>query len=59
MGRAFHDLPLGEDGSAIAHAMQHTEIVHISYRNAPALSGDEQARTTFARVMLQSTRLFD
>lgn len=55
MGRAFRDLPPDEDQASIDEAMLATEIDHMAYRNAQTLSGGEQARTTFARVMVQAT----
>lgn len=55
MGRAFRDLPPDEDQTSIDAAMHATEIDHMAYRNAQTLSGGEQARTTFARVMVQAT----
>lgn len=55
MGRAFRDLPPDEDARAIADAMTGAEVDHMTFRDAQTLSGGEQARTTFARVMVQST----
>lgn len=53
MGRTFRNLPPGDDDSAIDHAMDRTEIAHMAWRDAQTLSGGEQARTTFARVLVQ------
>lgn len=53
MGRTFRNLPPGDDDSAIDHAMARTEIAHMAWRDAQTLSGGEQARTTFARVLVQ------
>lgn len=53
MGRAFRDLPLDEDRVAIDTALIDSEITHLRHRNAQTLSGGEQARTTFARVLVQ------
>ncbi len=53
MGRAFRDLPPDEDRAAIAAAMADSEVDHLRDRNAQTLSGGEQARTTFARVLVQ------
>ena len=55
MGRAFRDLPPGEDEGTIGRAMRETEIEAMASRNAQTLSGGEQARTTFARVAVQET----
>lgn len=53
MGRAFRDLPPGEDDAVIDRAMAQAEIAHMAWRDAQTLSGGEQARTTFARVLAQ------
>lgn len=53
MGRAFRDLPPGEDDAVIDRAMAQAEIAHMAWRDAQTLSGGEQARTTFARVLVQ------
>lgn len=53
MGRAFRDLPPEEDELAIDAAMAQTEVAHLAWRDAQTLSGGEQARTTFARVLVQ------
>lgn len=53
MGRAFRDLPPEDDAAAISGAMQQAEITHMAWRDAQTLSGGEQARTTFARVLAQ------
>lgn len=55
MGRAFRDLPPDEDDEAVLDAMISSEIEHMAFRNAQTLSGGEQARTTFARVVVQAT----
>ncbi|EKF18333.1 heme ABC transporter ATP-binding protein [Nitratireductor pacificus] len=55
MGRAFRDLPPDGDGDAVLDAMISTEVEHMAFRNAQTLSGGEQARTTFARVVVQAT----
>lgn len=55
MGRAFRDLPPDEDEQVVIEAMMSSEVEHIAFRNAQTLSGGEQARTTFARVVVQST----
>ena len=55
MGRAFRDLPPDEDDRAVARAMDEAEIAHMAWRDAQTLSGGEQARTTFARVLVQDT----
>ncbi|TWG97292.1 iron complex transport system ATP-binding protein [Mesorhizobium sp. J18] len=55
MGRAFRDLPPGGDDEAVLDAMISTEVEHMAFRNAQTLSGGEQARTTFARVVVQAT----
>ncbi|SLN39076.1 Hemin import ATP-binding protein HmuV [Roseivivax jejudonensis] len=57
MGRAFRDLPPHADRAAIDTAMARSEIAHMAYRNAQTLSGGEQARTTFARVVVQETEV--
>lgn len=53
MGRAFRDLPPNEDEAAINTAMAQAEVAHLAWRDAQTLSGGEQARTTFARVLVQ------
>ncbi|MCQ0971954.1 heme ABC transporter ATP-binding protein [Paracoccus sp. TK19116] len=53
MGRAFRDLSPDGDDRAIDAAMSQAEIMHLSWRDAQTLSGGEQARTTFARVLAQ------
>lgn len=53
MGRAFRDLPADQDDAAIDSAMAQAEIAHMAWRDAQTLSGGEQARTTFARVLVQ------
>jgi len=55
MGRAFRDLPPDDDRRAVHEAMVASEIDHMAFRNAQTLSGGEQARTTFARVVVQAT----
>jgi len=55
MGRAFRDLPPDDDKRAVHDAMLASEIDHMALRNAQTLSGGEQARTTFARVVVQAT----
>lgn len=55
MGRAFRDLPPDKDEEAVLDAMTSSEIEHMAFRNAQTLSGGEQARTTFARVVVQAT----
>ncbi|GGO53830.1 iron complex transport system ATP-binding protein [Roseovarius pacificus] len=55
MGRAFRDVPPEQDAAAIGKAMEDAEIAHLALRNAQTLSGGEQARTTFARVLVQET----
>lgn len=55
MGRAFRDVPPEQDAAAIGKAMEDAEITHLALRNAQTLSGGEQARTTFARVLVQET----
>ena len=55
MGRAFRDLPPGDDARAVDAAMSQAEITHMAWRDAQTLSGGEQARTTFARVLVQDT----
>jgi len=55
MGRAFRDLPPDEDEKAVFDAMVASEVEHMAFRNAQTLSGGEQARTTFARVVVQAT----
>lgn len=53
MGRAFRDLPTSDDDAAIDAAMAQAEISHLAWRDAQTLSGGEQARSTFARVLVQ------
>lgn len=53
MGRAFRDLPPDDDATVIDAAMTQAEIAHMAWRDAQTLSGGEQARTTFARVLVQ------
>lgn len=55
MGRAFRDLPPDEDEAAVLGALRTSEVEHMAFRNAQTLSGGEQARTTFARVVAQAT----
>lgn len=55
MGRAFRDLPPDEDEAAVFDALATSEVEHLAFRNAQTLSGGEQARTTFARVVAQAT----
>ena len=55
MGRAFRDLPPDEDEIAVLGALRTSEVEHMAFRNAQTLSGGEQARTTFARVVAQAT----
>ncbi len=55
MGRAFRDLPPDEDEAAVLGALRTSEVEHMAFRNAQTLSGGEQARTTFARVVAQVT----
>ena len=55
MGRAFRDLPPDEDEAAVVGALRTSEVEHMAFRNAQTLSGGEQARTTFARVVAQAT----
>jgi iron complex transport system ATP-binding protein len=55
MGRAFRDLPPDGDDEAVLEAMVSSEVEHMAFRNAQTLSGGEQARTTFARVVVQAT----
>lgn len=55
MGRAFRDLPPDGDDEAVLEAMVSSEVEHLAFRNAQTLSGGEQARTTFARVVVQAT----
>ncbi|MQM38740.1 Hemin import ATP-binding protein HmuV [wastewater metagenome] len=55
MGRALRDLPPEEDEASVHTAMAEVEIAPLAARNALTLSGGEQARTTFARVRVQST----
>ncbi|MCO5072184.1 MAG: heme ABC transporter ATP-binding protein [Rhizobiaceae bacterium] len=55
MGRAFRDLPPADDQRAVFDAMAASEVGHMAIRNAQTLSGGEQARTTFARVVVQAT----
>lgn len=55
MGRAFRDLPPDEDEAAVFDALTTSEVEHLAFRNAQTLSGGEQARTTFARVVAQAT----
>jgi len=55
MGRAFRDLPPEDDQRAVFDAMVASEVDHMAFRNAQTLSGGEQARTTFARVVVQAT----
>lgn len=53
MGRAFRDLPAARDAEVIEAAMTGTEVAPLAWRDAQTLSGGEQARTTFARVLVQ------
>lgn len=53
MGRAFRNLPIDHDEIVIDRAMQRAEVAHMAWRDAQTLSGGEQARTTFARVLVQ------
>lgn len=53
MGRAFRVLPTEDDSAVIDAAMRESEISHMAWRDAQTLSGGEQARTTFARVLVQ------
>lgn len=55
MGRAFRDLPPERDAAVIGSAMDRAEIGHMAWRDAQTLSGGEQARVTFARVIVQQT----
>lgn len=55
MGRTFRDLPPDGDDEAVLEAMVSSEVEHMAFRNAQTLSGGEQARTTFARVVVQAT----
>lgn len=55
MGRAFRDLPPDQDEAAVLGALRTSEVEHMAFRNAQTLSGGEQARATFARVVAQAT----
>ncbi|RFC61767.1 heme ABC transporter ATP-binding protein [Fulvimarina endophytica] len=55
MGRAMRDVSPDEDADAIEVGMRDAEIDHMADRDAQTLSGGEQARTTFARVLVQDT----
>lgn len=56
MGRSA--LPAGsteEEHQAIAAAMEQTSTTHLKQRTFPQLSGGEQSRVSFARVLTQET----
>ncbi|MEC7762332.1 MAG: heme ABC transporter ATP-binding protein [Pseudomonadota bacterium] len=53
MGRTFRDLPPDKDEAVIEGAMEQAEVGHLAWRDAQTLSGGEQARATFARVLVQ------
>ncbi|MDH4572335.1 heme ABC transporter ATP-binding protein [Salinicola acroporae] len=57
MGRQLHVSDPGLDGPVIAQAMRVAEIAHLASRDAMTLSGGEQARTTFARILTQQTSI--
>lgn len=44
-----------DDDQIIAHAMQRADIEHLVDRSYTSLSGGEQARASFARVLVQDT----
>lgn len=55
MGRALRDLPPDRDEVAVNRAMHIAEVEHLALRDGTSLSGGEQARATFARVLAQET----
>ncbi|WP_110649438.1 heme ABC transporter ATP-binding protein [Salinicola peritrichatus] len=55
MGRALRDLPPEQDDTVVTASLHAAEIGHLATRDATTLSGGEQARTTFARVLTQQT----
>ncbi|MCJ7727005.1 MAG: heme ABC transporter ATP-binding protein [Acidimicrobiia bacterium] len=58
MGRYPHReaTPL-EDEASVAAAMEKADVGHLEERLFPTLSGGEQARVSFARVLAQETRV--
>ena len=58
MGRYPHrEATPGEDEAAVAAAMGSADVNHLSERLFPTLSGGEQARVAFARVLAQATEI--
>ncbi|WP_210725888.1 heme ABC transporter ATP-binding protein [Modicisalibacter radicis] len=57
MGRALRDLPPARDDTVVTESLRTAEIEHLASRDAMTLSGGEQARTTFARVLAQETSI--
>lgn len=57
MGRApWHGTDAAErDHEVVGEAMARTEVTHLADRTYPTLSGGEQARASFARVLAQET----
>lgn len=55
MGRAPHDTIARDDDQIVHRTMSQTEITPFADRNILTLSGGEQARTAFARVLTQQT----
>ena len=56
MGRYPHrDSSTGEDLTAARRAMEETDTSHLAARLYPTLSGGEQTRVSFARVLAQQT----
>lgn len=57
MGRApWHRSPEAEfDETVVDAAIKRADVVHLSKRHFPTLSGGEQGRTAFARLLAQDT----
>jgi iron complex transport system ATP-binding protein len=55
MGRYPHDESPSESTAVARRVMEQTDTEHLSQRRYPTLSGGEQARVAFARVMAQDT----
>lgn len=58
MGRYPHrEATPPEDAASVAAAMDKADVAHLEERLFPTLSGGEQARVSFARVLAQETRV--
>jgi len=57
MGRApWHRTPQSElDDAMVDEAIKRADVGHLATRNFPTLSGGEQGRTAFARLLAQDT----